>query len=137
MADPEKVTIKAIDWNPVILAMLYHPGLSPFGPLASADDIFGGCHLYLFENADQSAYVAVRPVALSAGIRLDLVGVKSTGQKMCGVAFGEAIDHLATLHNAELIVMTTKLSKVAKKCIANGYEITGAVLSKKVVTCGQ
>lgn len=130
MADSKKIT--PIDWTADILAKLYDPSLSPFGALASAHEIFGGCHLYVYEDGEQRAYVAARPVKLQGGIRLDLIGVKSTGSKMCGAGFEAAVAEIAALHNAQWIALMTKIPKIAEKCIANGYTITGAVLTKKM-----
>ena len=135
MADPEKVTatVTAIDWTPDALAKLYDPSLSPFGPLATAGEIFKNCHLYVFENHNQKSYVAVRPVAMHNGKRLDIVGVRSIGKKMCGAAFADAANQIAKIHGASVIGLMTKISKVADKCIENGFQITGAVLTKAVI----
>ena len=132
MADPEKVTIKAIDWTPVILAMLYRPELSPLGGLASAEQAFNGCHLYSYQNGDQGAYIAAKPVALAGGVRLDVHSVKSTGKKMDGKKFADAVDLIAALHGAVCIALMTKIPQIAEKCIDNGFAINGAVLIRFV-----
>lgn len=132
MAAPEKVTVKAIDWTPGILALLYDPTLSPLGGLASSEQAFHGCHLYQYENGDQAAYIAAKPVTLAGGVRLDVHSVKSTGKKMDGKKFAEAIELIAGLHGAVCMALMTKIPQIAQKCIDNGFAINGAVLIKFV-----
>lgn len=135
MDDLQKVTatVTALDWTPDAIAKLYDPSLSPFGPLATAGEVFKDCYLYMFEYDTQRAYVAVKPVSFHNGKRLDVVGARSIGDKMDGAAFADAVNHIANYHGASLIGLMTKIPKIADKCIAAGFEITGAVLLKAVV----
>lgn len=135
MADLQKVnaTVTPLAWTPDAYAALFDASLSPFGPLASAGEIFAGCDLYIFENNAQRCYVATRTVTLTKGTRLDVVGARSIGSSsLNGAVFADAVNQIAKAHQASLIGLMTKIPKIAEKCKNNGFEITGAVMLKAV-----
>lgn len=103
---------------------------SPFGPLACIEQMMHGADLFIYERAKQRAFVAVRPVALFGGQRLDIVGLSSVGDRLQGRAFHAAIDRLAIDHRASLLACCTSVTHVAQSCTKNGFSITGAVLTK-------
>jgi hypothetical protein len=105
-------------------------GRSAFGPLASVEDITAGADLYEYRHGDSRAFVAVRPVYLSKGLRLDIVGLASVGQRLAAHEFHAAVDGLARDYRADLLACCTTVAHVAKSCKNNGYTLTGAVLTK-------
>lgn len=103
---------------------------SAFGPLASVDEIMRGADLYEYQDGASRAFVAVRPVILSGGTRLDIVGLASVGQRLAAHPFHAALDALADDYGAQIMACMTQVPHVAKSCQAHGYAITGAVLTK-------
>ena len=124
--------VALVQWTPELQNALYWPDLSPFGPLSSAQDVLNGCSLYQYLDQQQAAYVAVRVVPLAGGNRLDVIGALSTGATLDGPEFTAAVEQIARAHNATYIGLLTKIPQIAKKCVDCGFEITGAVLLKKV-----
>lgn len=122
--------MKPIGWDTDILAALYRPDLSPMGPLASADEMFNGCHLYEYEKGKQHALVAVKPLTFSAGNRLHIVGLSSDGERLQAHDFYAALDDLGRSHNARIVSLLTAVPHVAKSCLQNGYRISGAAMIK-------
>lgn len=119
-----------IPWTPDKLQALA-AGSSAFGPLASIDEMMRGAILYHYDRAGESVLVAARPVHLAQGVRLDLVGLRSLGNRLAGRPFHTALDALALQHSADYLALCTNVPHVAKSCTKNGYAITGAVLTKK------
>lgn len=127
----EKIT--AIDWTadrlhtlqPVIEA-------NPYGPLATAHDVFFGAHLFEFEHGRQHALIAVRPVDYSQGRRLDIVGLRSDGERLDAAALNRAVMGVAMQFGADLMAMSTQLPHVVRSCARHGWMTTGAVMLKVV-----
>lgn len=103
---------------------------SPFGPLASLEEMMRGAELYEYQHGQSRAYVAVRLVSLDGGKRLDVVGLASVGQRLAAREFNAAVDRLAVAYGADLIACCTSVPHVAKSCTGHGYTLTGAILTK-------
>lgn len=105
---------------------------SPFGPLANAGEICLGSHLYEYRNGGQRAFVAVKPLSFAAGNRLDVVALRSFGDRLQARPFYAAVESIGRQHNARFIVMCTQLPHIAKACQSAGFGISGAIAMKAI-----
>ena len=121
--------MKKVDWTDESLRAIAR-GRSPFGPLASLDQMMAGAELYEYQHGASRAFVAVRPVHLAKGMRLDIVGLASVGQRLAAHEFHAAVDSLARDYRADLLACCTSVAHVAKSCTGHGYTLTGAILTK-------
>lgn len=103
-----------------------------FGPLADALEVFNGAYLYEYRKDNQRALVAVRPVHLRAGTRMEVVGLRSVGERLQAKPFFAALDGVARAHGARVINVLTQVPHVANACKSAGFGISGAVLLKVV-----
>lgn len=103
---------------------------SPFGPLASPAEILHGSLLYEYCNRGQHALIAVKPLAFSGGVRLDVTGLVSDGDRLDGREFADAIDAVARQHDARIMALCTSVPHVAKTCLRNGWGISGTIMLK-------
>ena len=123
-------------WNDEAFAAMQRAS-SPFGALACITEMMRGTDLFIYEADRQRALVAVRPVALAGGLRLDIVGLSSVGERQHGRAFQGGIDRLALDYGADLLACCTNVPHVATSCTRNGYTLTGAILTKAGFQNGQ
>lgn len=132
---PEKVN--AVPWDADRLAAL-QPAVdaNPWGPLAAADEIFRGDHLFEFESGHQRALIVVRPVQFRQGRRLDLIALRSEGDRLSAAALDRAVMKIAAGFDADLLAMCTQVPHVLKSCLRHNWMVTGAV-ALKVVKNGQ
>lgn len=118
-------------WDAAALdALAPSAAVSPFGPLATPAEMFQGAQLWEYSNGKQHALVAVRLVTFAAGRRLDVVGLRSDGDRLDVGAFDAAVVRLAHDQGARIIAMCTQLPHVARSCLRHGWGTTGAVLLK-------
>jgi hypothetical protein len=120
--------------NDVLQALAPSVARSPFGTLASAEEMLQGAHLYRYDDGAQAAFVAVRPVRFAAGQRLDIVGLRSLGDRLNTRKFIAALDDLGTQFDAHHLAFCTQVGYVAKSCLKNGYHVSGVVLLKNRMT---
>lgn len=123
--------INAVSWDSDRLdAMQPVLAVSPWGPLATVEEAFGRDHLFEFENDRQRALIVVRPVDFSQGRRLDIVGLRSEGDRLSAAALDRAVMHIAAGFNADILAMTTSVPHIAKSCLRRRWMVTGAVMLK-------
>jgi hypothetical protein len=103
---------------------------SPWGPLEGPGDVLGGAFLYEFDQGGAHALLAVRPVQLALGVRLDVVGLVSTGDRMQSGAIDAAACGIAAQFGALQVAMCTKQQHVARQCVRHGWTETGVVMTK-------
>jgi hypothetical protein len=103
---------------------------SPWGPLEDARDVFFGAHLYEFTRGREHALLAVRPVDLAHGRRLDVVGLVSLADRLNAAAMVGTLEALAHQHGAQQLAMCTKHAHLVKQCTRLGWSVTGQVLTK-------
>lgn len=103
---------------------------SPWGPLESAGDVLGGSFLFEFEQGGAHALLAVRPVRLALGTRLDVVGLVSQGDRMQSGALDAALCDIAGRLGAAQVAMCTGKEHVARQCARHGWMQTGVVMTK-------
>lgn len=131
MADSQKMTPRA--WDGEAIELLTPSTLkSPFGALASPVEVLNGSYLFEYVDGKQSALVAVKPVAFSAGNRLEVVGLRSFGDRLQQKPFFKELDALAMSNDARVITLLTQVPHVANACMKNGFGVSGAVLMKVI-----
>lgn len=130
MAADSKVTPLAWDADR-LAAMLPSVAASPW-PMEGPGDVLGGSLLYEFEHGGSHALLAVRPVALAGGRRLDVVGLVSDGDRMRGAAIDGAAVSVARSLGCQAVAMCTVHQHVVNVCKRQGWFITGAVMAKEL-----
>ena len=129
MADLAQV--RRIAWEPGhVLDMMPSVNVSPWGPLEGPNDVLGGSMLYEITEGNGRALVAVRPVQLEMGKRLDVVGLVSTGDRLSAATVARALDDMAANHSADQLALWSQIPHVIKGAGRNGWNISGVVLTK-------
>ena len=118
-------------WAPEhVLALMPSVQASPWGPLEGPGDVLGGSFLFEFEQGGAHALLAVRPVQLQLGVRLDVVGLVSTGDRMQSGAIDAAACDIARQLGAQQLAMCTQRNHVAQQCARHGWTESGVVMTK-------
>ena len=115
-----------------VRAMVPSVDASPWGPLESAGDVLAGSFLYEFGQGGARALVAVRPVSLAHGRRLDVVGLVSLGDRMRSGELSAAVCEIGRGFGAVQVAMCTKHEHVARQCARHGWEQTGVVMTRAI-----
>lgn len=105
---------------------------NPWGPLASAGDVLGGSFLFEIEQGGAHALMALRPNAFAHGVRLDVVGLVSTGDRLQAAPLDAALLGLARQFGAQQLAMCTMRAHVERQCLRSGWQKTGVVMTKKL-----
>lgn len=130
MVPAQKVT-PVQHWTPEhVAALLPSVEASPWGPLEGPGDVLGGSFLFEFEQGRVHALMAVRPVRLQLGNRLDVVGLVSLGDRMPSGAIDAMACDVARQLGAQQLAMCTKQDHVARQCARHGWVQTGVVMTK-------
>jgi len=130
MVSPAQVTPVTAWTADHVRALLPSVDASPWGPLEGPGDALGGAFLFEFEQGRAHALVAVRPVSLALGVRLDVVGLVSDGERMRSGALDAAVCGIAQQLGAQQVAMCTKHEHVARQCARHGWQQTGVVMTK-------
>lgn len=95
-------------------------------------EVLKGCEAWEYHHAGQRALLAVRPVTRSAGTRLDVIALVSTGDRLDGATFDNAVTQLGHQYRARQLAMSTLRPHVAAVCRRTGWEETGILMIKKI-----
>lgn len=121
-----------VAWAPEhVEALLPSVAASPW-PLEGPGDVLTASQVYEFTHGTSHAFVAVRPVALAGGRRLDVVGLVSNRDRLCGAAMDGAVVSIARELDCHAIAMCTQRAHVVRACARNGWRITGMVMAKEI-----
>lgn len=130
MVPAQKVT-PVQHWTPEhVAALLPSVEASPWGPLEGPGDVLGGSYLFEFEQGRVHALMAVRPVRLQLGNRLDVVGLVSLGDRMPSGAIDAMACQAAQALGAQQLAMCTKHEHVVRQSARHGWVQTGVVMTK-------
>lgn len=113
-----------------MLDMLPTVQASPFGPYEGPWDVLGNSCLYELTEANSRAMIAVKPVDMAHGRRLEVVGLQSLGDRLKAATVAKALDELAARHNANQLTMCTARAHIVKGASLHGWEISGFVMTK-------
>jgi len=127
---PAKVT--HLNWGPELVDEL-QPSIS-MNPwrYGTALEVLNGCHAFELENGSQRVLVAVRPVQRQGGVRLDVVGLVSTGDRFESAKVFDGLDHIANLFSADQIAMATAVPHIARQCQRAGWLDAGVLMTKQI-----
>lgn len=103
---------------------------NPWGPMESAVDVLHGASLYEYQRGQEHALLAVRPVRLAHGVRLDVVGLVSIADRLNMGALSASLESVAHQHGAAQLAMCTQRAHLVKQCSRFGWGVTGLVLTK-------
>lgn len=113
-----------------VLELMPSVNANPFGPLEGPFDALGNSCLYEITQGRGRALVAVRPVDLAHGRRLDVVGLVSTGDRLSAATVAHALDDMAAMHDAGQLAMCTHRAHLVKGASRTGWAISGFVMTK-------
>lgn len=113
-----------------VLSLMPSVHASPWGPLEGPFDVLGNACLYELTEGRGRALVAVRPVDLQHGRRLDVVGLVSTGDRLSAATVARALDDMAAMHHADQLAMCTQRAHIVKGASLHGWGISGLVMTK-------
>lgn len=119
-------------WSAAHVAALAPAVAASPWPMDGPRDVLDGALLYEFTHGGSHALMAVRPVVLAGGRRLDVVGLVSDGERMQGAAIDGAAVRIARELECQALAMCTQRAHVIKTCARNGWEITGMVMAKGI-----
>ena len=123
--------LNAIAWNAeAFAAFAASVAANPYGPLESAQEVLQGAYLFEFEHRAQPLLLAVRPVPLSGGLRLDVVGMHGQGQRFQAAALDGYLCALARQHGAAALSMSTQHAGLVAAAKRHGWQQTGVVMTK-------
>lgn len=124
--------VKRMVWEPShVVDMLPTVQASPFGPLEGPLDVLGDSCLYELTEGAGRALIAVKPVTMAHGRRLDVVGLESLGDRLRAATVAQALDDLAARHHADQLAMCTNHAHIVKGASRHGWTISGLVLIKR------
>lgn len=128
---PTAEAMKPIPWT-VENCRAFAPALdrNPYGALESPGEVLTGSYLYQFDHRAQSALLAVRPLQLSHGVRLEVVGMVSEGQRFQAAALDRVMTEIAFAHGADQLAMMTKHAGLVRACVRHGWADSGRILTK-------
>ncbi len=118
-------------WTPEhVRALLPSVEASPWGPQEGPADVLAGAYLFDYQEGGAHALLAVRPVTLQRGSRLEVVGLVSLGDRLRGAALDRALSGIAQAMGAEHLAMCTKNNHVARQCERHGWQRSGVIMTR-------
>ena len=122
-----------LNWTADLVAA-FEPSAAanPFGPLSSPTDVLTGSFLYQVESGDSCGLLAVRPLQLEHGNRLDVVGAVALRGRNRAAVVGQALDALALQFEADVIAFATQRPHLVRQAARLGFEVSGVVLTKRL-----
>jgi hypothetical protein len=104
---------------------------SPWSLVEGFADCLRGAHLFQIEAAGVRALIAVRGVQMEAGRLLDVVGMRSLGDRAPAPLVLPVIEHLAReTYQADLLSMCTRHPHLVRACERQGWSNVAAIVNK-------
>jgi len=107
---------------------------NPWGPFESPEEVLGGSVAFLVEEGATRVLLAVRPLPLSHGRRLDVVGLAGQGSYCKSSVVDAGAVMAARQFGCSMVAMQTQNPKVARGALREGWTTTGAILTKWINT---
>jgi len=105
--------------------------VNPFG-YGTAPEILAGAYGFEYLQANSRALIAVKPVQRAGGVRLDVVGLVSTGDRLTAAGIDAAMTNIAARFGANLLTMATMRDHVARVARRAGWIETGVTMIKPI-----
>lgn len=132
MGHPQKVA--RLPWDTDLIDA-FAPSIhaNPWG-FGRAHEVLHQSEAFEFSLNGQQALVAVRPVRRLDGIRLDVVALVSTGDRLRATNADDALLQIASMYQADQLAMSTMRPHIAKLAQRTGWQQTGVLMIKKLGT---
>lgn len=124
--------VKPLAWEAAHVAALAPSVAASPWPMEGPRDVLNGAMLFEFTNGRAHALMAVRPVLLAGGRRLDVVGLRSDGERLQGAAIDAAAVRIARELECKALAMCSQRAHVIRTCARQGWGITGMVMAKEI-----
>jgi hypothetical protein len=117
-----------LEWTPG-LVQRFGPAVAqtPWG-WGTPFEVLGGSDAYELRDRGAHVLLAVRPVPREQGLRLDLAGLVSEGDRVRAAAIGQALDELAGAYGARGVAMATQVPHVARTAVRCGFRACGVMM---------
>lgn len=108
--------------------------VGPWAGLDSLQDVLHGSHLWEFRQGRVHALIALRGRQLAGGRVLEVVGLRSLGDRIAPAALDEAIEHVALTSYGEidLLSLKTRWPHLVRNCQRQGWQVAGTNLTKRL-----
>ncbi len=122
----------ALNWTPeLVKAFAPSAARNPWGALESPAEILSGSFLFEVLQGQQRALMAVRRVEMDAGgVRAEIAGFVSSGPLFHAKAMDAAAVLIAHQLGADVLGLSTQVPRLALACQRQGWQTTGAILTK-------
>lgn len=126
-----RVQVTNLDWDAALLAQ-FLPSVeaNPWG-WGTPYEVLSGSIAYAIERGAQRAIIAVRPIERQQGLRLDITGMVSTGQRLCAPDVGRALDQIGAQFGARAIAMATLRPHLARAALRIGFVQAGVLMTRR------
>lgn len=130
MAAAEKV--RQLPWDDQARALMQPSAdASPWAMLESFENALSGAHLFEVEQGASRALLALRGVQLQHGRLLEVVGMRSLGERVQAGALLAVIERLASeVYQADLLTMCTRHPHLVRGCERHGWTAAATIVNK-------
>jgi hypothetical protein len=104
---------------------------SPYAAIEGLRSCLGGSHLWDITHGNSRVLLAVRGTTLDNGRLLEVVGMRSLGERMDSAMLARCMDHLARqVYTADLLAMMTRHDHILRGCVRDGWTDVARVAIK-------
>lgn len=130
MARAAQVT--QLPWTPEACeAMRPSAAASPWALVESFEQCLQGAHLLQFDVGTTRALIAVRGVQMAHGRLLDVVGMRSLGDRAPAGLVLPALEQIARdTYQADLLTMCTRHPHLVRACERHGWTAVASIVNK-------
>lgn len=121
-----------LDWDDS-LVQAFEPSVlaNPWG-FGTAMEVLSGCHAFEYEQGQQRALFAVRPIAREHGNRIDVTALVSIGDRLSAENFDAAMIAIAHKFNARALGFATMYPHIVQAAKRTGWTESGALMTKRL-----
>lgn len=136
MADLE--TLKLRPWDEDAVRAFYPVvETNPWGPLENAGELLAGSYLAEYRDGTRRCLVAARPVELSGGVRVEIVGIRSLGDRLPSDLIADEVVKLAHALGGNMVAMSSRVPHILSTLHRHGWATTGALMVKTMDSHGR
>lgn len=113
-------------------AMAPSAAASPWALVEGFADNLGNSHLWQIDQGGSRVLLAVRGLTMQHGNLLEVVGMRSLGERVRGAQLVPVIERLAreVYGNVDLLSMCTRHDHLARGCERHGWGRSGVIVNK-------
>lgn len=136
MAAAQALTLR--DWDEDAVRAFYPVvDTNPWGPLENAGELLSGAFLAEYREGTRHALVAARPVQLSGGVRVEIVGLRSLGDRLPADLIAKEVVKLSHALGGNLVAMSSRVPHILSTLNRHGWATTGALMVKALDSHGR